>query len=325
MALSTMKFAIIVSTIMATLDSGNCQITAIGPGFQEANSLLRNVTNTSSTISHSLQHLQHSLENQEGLHVLTNILLQNSSSTADYIASMLPETILILQSQWKKENEHRNNTIDVLQSQLDAQQDNNNETKTYLQDQQHTLTQMAATQTQMAETQTQTLNKLSEIGETQTHILSQVVNLLQMQSQQLENITSTMNTMVSVLENQQEDVKGISRSLPIVLEQQTTEIELLNQQLLTMKNCCLEATADDYEVHVTRAEMTTKEAARTTEKAAVTGSTTETLTTLPPLVIPITTESTKGEMVTQSESTNLVTLCLTTSASTTQDGFEFFI
>ncbi|XP_072024882.1 uncharacterized protein [Amphiura filiformis] len=312
MAVSTMKFAIVVSTIMATLQSGNCQITAIGPGFQETNSLLRNVTNTSATVSYILQHVEQSLKNQEDLHIVTNILLQNSSSTADYIASMLPEIILLLLSQWRLENEYRNDTIDVLHSQLDAQQDSHDETTTYLHNQQHTLTQVAETQTQMAETQTQTLNKLSEIGETQTLILSQVVNLLQMQSQQLENITSTMNTMVSVLENQQEDVQNISRSLPIVLEQQTTEIELLNQQLLTMKNCCLEATADDYEVHVTRAEMTTKEDARTTEKAAVSSfapdaSTTATLTNLPEILTPVSpAESTTGETVTQPESTTPV-------------------
>ncbi|XP_072024938.1 uncharacterized protein [Amphiura filiformis] len=330
MAVSAMKFAIVVSTIMATLQSGNCQILAIGPGFQETNSLLRNVTNTSATVSYILQHVEQSLKNQEDLHIVTNILLQNSSSTADYIASMLPEIILLLLNQWRLENEYRNDTIDVLHSQLDAQQDSHDETKTYLHNQQHTLTQMAETQTQIAETQNRTLNKLSEIGETQTLILSQVVNLLQMQSQQLENITSTMNTMVSVLENQQEDVQNISRSLPIVLDQQANEIELLNQQLLTMKNCCLEATADDYEVHVTKAEMTTKEDARTTEKAAVSpfapdvASTTATLTNLPEILTPVSpAESTTEEEVTQPESTTPVSPAeLTTGVAVTTEAID---
>ncbi|XP_072042791.1 uncharacterized protein [Amphiura filiformis] len=257
MAMSTRNFAIIVSIIMATPNGGNCQITGNGPGFDATISLLQNVTST--------------LQNQEGLHVVTNIILQNSSATADDMASMLPEIILLLQDQWKKENEYRNNTIDVLQSQLDNQQDNHNETKAYLQDQQQTLTQMV-------DTQTQTLNKLSQIAETQTlmaNTFSQVVALLQTQSQQLHNISSTMNTMVSVLENQQKDVQNISHSVPIVLDQQATEIKLLNQQLMTTKSCCLEVAVNDGKDRLTTSEMTTEETSTdedvlTTEEVAIT-------------------------------------------------------
>ncbi|XP_072041469.1 uncharacterized protein [Amphiura filiformis] len=216
MAVSTMKFMIMVSTIMALFGGINCQTTAVSPGFQDTNSLLQNVTNTSAT------------------------------NSADGMASVLPEIILLLQNQWTKENEYRNNTIEVLQRQLEAQQYNHDETKTSLDNQHRTLNQIADTQSQMADT------------------FSQVVTLLQ-------NMTSTMNSVVSVLENQQADVQNISHSLlPIVLDQQATEIELLNQQLMSMKNCCLQNVVNDYEGHVTTAEMSTEEAVMSSDKAAMT-------------------------------------------------------
>ncbi|XP_072042793.1 uncharacterized protein [Amphiura filiformis] len=312
MAVSMIKFVIIVSIIMATLNDGNCQITDIRPGFDATISLLQNVTSTSGTMSYILQHINNSLQNQEGLHVVTNTILQNSSATADDMASMLPEIILLLQDQWKKENEYRNNTIDVLQSQLDNQRDNHNETKAYLQDQQHTLTQMVESQTQMAETQTIMANTFS-----------QVVALLQMQSQQLYNITSTMNTMVSVLENQQADVHNISHSLPIVLDQQATEIKLLNEQLMSMKNCCLQSVVNDNEGHVTTAEMSTEEAAMapddtlgpTTMKLA---TTTEPFTTAEQLGT--TKSSTPTDIsVTTEPGTTTIKLATTTESLTTPE------
>ncbi|XP_072042464.1 uncharacterized protein [Amphiura filiformis] len=215
MAVSTMKFMIIVSIIMAIFGGSNCQTTAVSPGFQDTNSLLQNVTNTSAT------------------------------NSADDMASVLPEIILLLQNQWTKENEYRNNSIEILQRQLEAQQYNHDETKTRLDNQHRTLNQIADTQSQMADT------------------FSQVVILLR-------NMTLTMNSVASVLENQQADVQNISHSLPIVLDQQATEIELLNQQLMSMKNCCLQNVVNDYEGRVTTAEMSTEEAVMSSDEAVMT-------------------------------------------------------
>ncbi|XP_072027962.1 uncharacterized protein [Amphiura filiformis] len=223
MALSAIKFVIIVSITMATLCEVNCQITAIGPGFQQTISLLSNVTNSSAAMNSILHHLQNSLNNQQDLQIVANMLLENNTASVDEMVSILPEIIVMLQDQWKKQDEYQNGTINVLQSQLDAQQDNHNEIETSLNDQQQTLSLMA-------ETQNQTLNKLCEIGETQSQMaemqslmantFNQVVTLLQMQSHQLHNISASINTMVSVLEN-----------ISHLLDKQTDQIELLNQCL----------------------------------------------------------------------------------------------
>ncbi|XP_072042702.1 uncharacterized protein [Amphiura filiformis] len=264
MAISTMKFTIVVSTIMATFVGSNCQTTDVSPGFQDGNSLLQNVTNTSAT------------------------------NSADDMASVLPEIILLLKIQWTKENEYRNNTIEVLQRQLEVQQYNHDETKTRLDDQHRTLNQIADTQSQMADT------------------FSQVVTLLQ-------NMTSTMNSMVSVLENQQADVKNISHSLPIVLDQQATEIELLNQQLMSMKNCCLQNIVNDYEGHVTTAEMSTEEAVMSSDEAAMTPDNRP-----GPTIMKMTTTSkpftTAGQLGTTESSTATGSSVTTVQGSTTTAG-----
>ena len=57
MASSTTKFAIIACIMLVTMDSINCQILAIGPGFDKTNSLLENVNNTSTTMMSTMQQL----------------------------------------------------------------------------------------------------------------------------------------------------------------------------------------------------------------------------------------------------------------------------
>ena len=104
----------------------------------------------------------------------------------------------------------------ILQNQVEQQEENHLEMKDLLQHQIETLTQMENTQTQMA------------------NAFGQIVTLLQ-------NMSSTMNrlnTVVSVLEDQQETLESISRSFPVVLEQQATQTELLSQCQPRPKSNC---------------------------------------------------------------------------------------
>ena len=92
----------------------------------------------------------------------------------------------------------------LLQDQQEQQKVNHDEVKDLLLSQAEILNQIAATQAEMA------------------HAYGQVVTLLQ-------NISTTMNIVASVLENQQKTLENISRSLPVVLEQQANQTELLSQ------------------------------------------------------------------------------------------------
>ena len=107
-----------------------------------------------------------------------------------------------------------NLTVDVIEN----IQRNHNETMEMMQKQQQTLIQIAETQDQMANT------------------FSQVVAILQMQNKQAQNMSATMNTVINVLENQQESLDNISHSLPLILQQQEKNFELLGMQLSASQN-----------------------------------------------------------------------------------------
>ncbi|XP_072019093.1 uncharacterized protein [Amphiura filiformis] len=269
MAVSMIKFVVIFFITIATLGGVNGQITAIAPGFQQTISLLANVTDTATVMCSILLHLESSLQNQEDLQILANLLHENNTGAIEYMAAMMPDIIMLLQDRWEKEGAYTNETTGLLLSQLEVVQDNHEESKTILQNHQYTLTQMADIQsetltnvTNMTATQRQTLDTLADIRQTERQMLAaqtvtqntltnmnqtqtqtlktlnamantfnQVASLLEIQSRQLHNMTVAMNTMVSVLENQQDILQNISRSSPGALDPRIHQTYPPNQSI----------------------------------------------------------------------------------------------
>ncbi len=133
------------------------------------------------------------MKNQEDLHIIANLLLENTSANTDKMSSLLPEVVAFLQDQWKKQDVFQNETIEVLLNQLQTWKENHQETKTTLQDQHHVMVRMAETQTQasytlteMATTQNVTLSTLSQMSSTQIETLDRLT-----QSRETETRTST--------------------------------------------------------------------------------------------------------------------------------------
>ena len=131
----------------------------------------------------------------------------------------------------------------------------------------NTLTHVEATQNQMANTLTQIemseaqMSKtLTEIATTQTQMantFNQVVNLLERQGQQLQNMTLTLKSVESVLENQHETLGDINRSLPLVLNQQESQIEFVNASQSTNESCNPNLDSQDQEYQNATAVMGT--------------------------------------------------------------------
>ena len=142
--------------------------------------------------------------------IITSAFLHGANCQIEWTGSAeafgTPELYTLIANSSATGNEQRNDMISLLQNQ------------------QQTWSQMVHIQAQMVQTQTQMLHTQTQIANTLGH----VVSLLQMQGQQIQNMTATMNTMMSVLERQQEILENISRPLPVVLEQQANQIEILS-------------------------------------------------------------------------------------------------
>ena len=256
MTLSSIKIAYLFAIFVATLATGNSQLSIIATDIPQIVSLLKDVNNTSANTSAVLLQLATLLKNQGDVQIFTNLLLQNNTATVkDFMRVKLERYDHIIKSQQKNQNQtpsllqgHQNSLDQMVISLTEIANANIQmaNTQTQMANKQiqmsDTLTQIAAKQTQMAASQTQTSNMLTQIASTQTQIantFNQMVNLLQMQGQQLQNMTATMNSVVSMLENQQEIFEDINHSLPLILDQQDRQLELLNLSLATPNTTAL--------------------------------------------------------------------------------------
>ena len=217
----------------ATFSGVECQI-----GIPQIIALLGSVNDTSTNMSAVLTHLESVLKSQEDLHILTNLLLENSTAAADEMVKILKHqitsnqnnVITLLRNNQQNDQEERNllqghqdslSQIATGQSEvvalLQSQQDRDQETTRILSSHQDTLTQLAAGQSEVVnllQRQEETRNETKNLLQSH-HSLSQiatgqdeVVALLQSQQERDRDTTrilsSHQNELITVLQRQEE-------------------------------------------------------------------------------------------------------------------------
>ena len=258
MTLFGLNFLFVFSIFIATLSGIEGDI-----GTAQMIALLRSMNNTSTNVSLTiLPQLKNALMSQENLHIVTNLLLENSTAAADEMVKILKHQLATGQNEvvalLQRQQDNHGETATLLQNQqqtltqmsatqsqmaqtqtlaaatsqsqiialLQSQQDNHNETIALLQNQQQTLTQMAATQTQMTQTQSQMAATETQAAASQ----SQIVTLLQGQQ-------DNHNETITLLQNQQQTLIQVSATqtqIANTIGQVVTLLQSQNQQLQNM-------------------------------------------------------------------------------------------
>ncbi len=258
---------LITCFISITLINGiNCEIMVTISGFEQTNSLLQNVTNSSATMTSILQHVEGMLENQKDLQIVANTLLSNTSSN---VASLLPEIIALFHDQLEKLDKHQNETIRVLLNQLAAWQENHQETKTRLQQNQtsSTLSGMDTKQTEMLNKQThnqenesQALTTLAAMAETQTQASTTLIVMAKIQNQTSATLTQIAATQTGILNHLTQISTNTSSILASIVESQTQMVYAYNEMITTLQdmaasmNAMTSALENTYQLNLTRTE-----------------------------------------------------------------------
>ncbi|XP_072051492.1 uncharacterized protein [Amphiura filiformis] len=226
MAMSMIKFVLIFSVTMVTLDNVNCQLTVDVNGIHQIVSLLENVTETSAITSSILPHLGNLLKNQTDLQTLNNILLENNTATADEMVIILPYIQEFMQLALQKMQWHHDENRDLLQNQLqkqdhiidfilahlDSPQENRNETLTIC--------------SQMATAQAETSKSLNEIGKTQAQMAETQTDMAVLQFQMVAAQTQTVSTLSQMSATQTEMAGTQAETLNVLTEMAEAQTEI---------------------------------------------------------------------------------------------------
>ncbi len=256
---SAMKLAITLIILLVSVDITQCQILAIGAGFDTTNALLKNVTTTSTTIMSTLQQMTTMQSEMNVIQMQTSndisqisetdkCILSNLNETGDTVTQILAAQSHLLQTEGNilsKLNDigdtqngisHINTNILDIMNEIGETQIEISETDTGIL---NTMNETSETLAQIVLTETSILYKVTEIGETQSDISETDIGILNKMNEigEIQNEMSRTNIHIlsKLNEMSETDTRSFNklnetvRSLALIAETETSILYNLNE------------------------------------------------------------------------------------------------